>query len=246
MTQPTVDLSIVIPCFNEAKNVTLVLSELQKHVTQSDHNLEIIVIDGGSIDNTPEELQTAFKALPESNFKLILNEERGGYGGDIMKALATARGDVLSWTHADLQTDPADVLKAYALYKKCTQNGEQVFIKGARKNRRFMEALFTFGMQLIAWPALGEYLSDINAQPKLFSRSFYDTHLKDGYPTDFSLDLFALYKAKTNGYAINTIPVYFKKRLHGEAKGGGGGWKMRINLIKRTFKYIFELRRKLK
>lgn len=245
MTGTAVDLSIIIPCFNEAKNVTLVLEALKKHVGQSAHNLEIIVIDGGSTDNTPGELQTAFKDLPQDNFKLILNKERGGYGGDIMKALATARGDVLSWTHADLQTDPADVIKAYELYKELAGNGEAVFVKGARKNRRFMEALFTFGMQLIAWPALKTYISDINAQPKLFSRAFYNAHLKQDYPTDFSLDLFALYKAKTNGYTLKTIPVVFAKRLHGEAKGGGGGWKMRIKLIKRTFAYIFELRAQL-
>ena len=71
-------------------------------------------------------------------------------------------------------------------------------------------------------------------------------HLKKDYPLDFSLDLYALYQAKANGYEIKTLPVYFKKRLYGEAKGGGGGWKSRMQLIKRTFKYIFKLKAQLK
>lgn len=237
------DLSIVIPCFNETKNITLVLTQLNELIDKQEYFIEVIVIDGGSTDNTPQELTEFFSTLPDEHFKLILNQERGGYGGDIMKAVSTARGQVLSWTHADLQTDPGDVLKAYEKYLYLTKQNEKIFIKGERKNRRMIEAFFTFGMQIVAFLALKLYLDDINAQPKLFSREFYAAHLREKYPTDFSLDLYALYQAKKNGYQVHTIPVYFKERIHGEAKGGGGGWRMKINLIKRTFKYIFELRK---
>lgn len=240
-----INLSIIIPCFNEAKNVAPVLGQLEKLVKYSQENIEIIIIDGGSTDNTPKELAEVFKKLPPENFKLILNKKRGGYGGDIIQALSNAKGKVLAWTHADLQTDPYDVISAYESYKKLAIDNKKIFIKGARKNRRFMEVFFTLGMQIVSFLVLKKYLSDINAQPKLFDRNFYEKYLKTSYPGDFSLDLFALYQAKSNGYDIRTIPVFFKKRMHGEAKGGGGGWKMRLNLIKRTFKYIFELRKKI-
>ena len=163
-----------------------------------------------------------------------------------MEALSHADAKVLAWTHADLQTDPFDVIKAFKLHQEYRERGIKAFIKGKRKNRRFLEALFTFGMQIVSWAALKTYLSDINAQPKVFPVGFYEHYLKSGYPSDFSLDLYAYFQAKKHGYIVKNIPVYFKKRIHGEAKGGGGGWKMRIKLIKRTFKYIFELKRRLK
>ena len=72
MSLASMDLSIVIPCFNEAKNVSLVLEQLQNLLESSKDSVEVIVIDGGSTDDTPNELKHIFQSLPSSNFKLIL------------------------------------------------------------------------------------------------------------------------------------------------------------------------------
>jgi glycosyltransferase involved in cell wall biosynthesis len=233
------DLSIIIPCFNEAKNISIVLNQLEQIINQTKYNIEVVVIDGGSTDSTPTELKEKFETLPRDNFKLILNETRGGYGADINKALAFASGDVLSWTHADMQTDIKDIITAFQLFKK--NDSDKIIVKGRRKNRKISETFFSFGMQIAVFLLLRLNLSDINAQPKLFSKDFYNNFLKNKSPSDFSLDLFMLYQAKTNNYKIAEIPVYFKERLHGEAKGGGS-FKTKIKLIFRTFAYIVKLK----
>ena len=80
---------------------------------------------------------------------------------------------------------------------------------------------------------------------KIFSKSFFDTYGHDA-PNDFSLDLYFLYQAKKHGQIID-FPVYFSKRVAGEAKGGSGSsLKVKWKLIKRSFTYIFELRLKVK
>ena len=48
--------------------------------------------------------------------------------------------------------------------------------------------------------------------------------------------------AHRKGFKIKEIPVFFKDRIHGEAKGGGS-LKGKINLVMRTFKYILKLRK---
>lgn len=116
-------------------------------------------------------------------------------------------------------------------------------IKGRRKNRPLLDVFLTFAMQVVSFCILKVYLRDINVQPKLFSRQFYIDNIQGKGPSDFSLDLFLLFQAKRYGLGIHSIPVYFHKRIHGEAKGGGGAWENKIKLIKRTFKYIFELKR---
>lgn len=235
-------LSIIIPCFNEEKNISIVLEMFSNIVNNSQHNIEVIIVDGGSVDNTPQELKQAFKSLDDKKFKLILRDKRRGYGDDITYALRQATGDVLAWSHADLQTKPDDLIKAYELYLNSSDKFDRVFIKGQRKQRRFIEAFFSLGMQLVVWFALKVYLTDINAQPKLFSRKFYNESLKENYPSDFSLDLYALYQARKKNYVIKTIPVFFGKRIYGQAKGGGGGLRARLKLIRRTFAYIYKLR----
>jgi hypothetical protein len=60
-------------------------------------------------------------------------------------------------------------------------------------------------------------------------------------PDDFSLDLFLMLSAKRLNLPVKTIPVYFGKRLHGEAKGGGS-LKTKFKLIARTIKFILNTR----
>ena len=157
-------------------------------------------------------------------------------------AAAPAEAGALAWTHADMQTDPADVLAAFDRFLGA---GGKALVKGRRRDRALLESLFSAGMQWIASAALGVRLDDVNAQPKLFSRAFHEAHLRAGAPADFSLDLYLLYKARTSGTPILDVPVVFAPRLHGEAKGGGS-WKTRIKLIRRTLAYILALRRSLK
>lgn len=235
-------LSLVIPCYNEEGNIPLIFNRLRETLgTRQD--VEIILVNNGSRDRSADIFASELERAADARFRLANVPVNQGYGYGLLKGLEAASGDVLSWTHADMQTDPGDVLKAYELWLNAGQ--EKLIVKGARRNRRLMESFFTFGMQMAAFYALGVWMDDINAQPKLFPRSFYESYLRRDPPHDFSLDLYLLYQAKINGYRVAVVPVHFGKRLHGEAKGGGS-WRTRIKLIRRTFAYIFQMRCKLR
>ncbi len=238
-----ISLSIVIPCYNEEKNISILLKNF-RDLLINQSNVELILVDNGSIDNTSSVIDAEISSNNYDFVKKVKVSKNVGYGFGILEGLKEAQGEVLSWAHADLQTDPGDVIRAYNLYLEKQKDNKKIFIKGHRKNRKFTERLFSFGMQIIASISLGTYLSEINAQPKLFPRSFYNLMINP--PDDFSLDLYALFLAKKEGYNLISIPVYFKDRVYGEPKGGGGSdIKTKWNLMKRTFKYIFELRSNL-
>lgn len=232
-------LSIVIPCYNESENLPELFEKIPA-LYDKNPNLEIILVNNGSTDDSGALLKKLSRNMP---IKIIDLDQNQGYGFGILSGLDAASGEVLAWTHADLQTDPADVLKAYELYRKLLPQYPNLLIRGKRKNRRFLEVLFTWGMQLYVNCKLKCRLSDINAQPKLFSKEFY-RQIRPQAPYDFSLDLYILYQMAQIG-TIKTIDVFFHKRAGGEAKGGGN-WKGRIKLIKRTLQYINKLEKNLR
>ena len=132
MDQRKIGLSVVIPCFNEAENITLLLKELKKVFVTSKYNIEVIIVDGCSTDDTNLILKEEFRNLDKNIFSFILMESQNGYGNDILEGLKKARYEYLCWTHADLQTDPNDVIRGLETIVSQTK-GEQ-FIKGKRKD----------------------------------------------------------------------------------------------------------------
>ena len=160
------NLSIVIPCWNEAANLPALL-QAWAALWQDGDRWELILVDNGSTDDSAAILAAAdlpflrVATVPPPNI---------GYGHGILTGLALARGDVLAWTHADGQTPPADVLRAWQTWRE-SPLPEKTLIKGLRQDRPLADAAFTAGMSAWATALLGLPLHDINAQPKLFPRS---------------------------------------------------------------------------
>ena len=194
--------------------------------------------------NSPEVLESSLKKFKNSAFKVAKVKINEGYGHGIIFGLSKAKGEVLGWTHADLQTDPEDVFRAYEIFEKNKKDFAHTnfLIKGNRVKIKIGETLFTFGMSSISSIVMKKKLFDINAQPKLFSRSFYKS--LENPPNDFSLDLYLLCMAKKNNYPIITFDVFFKERIHGESKWAFS-FSSKIKTISRTISYIFDLKKKI-
>jgi dolichol-phosphate mannosyltransferase len=233
-------LSIIFPCYNESSNIVGIISSI-KSALQGRNDVEIILVDNGSTDSTPQVLEQALQGGHNKQFKTLRIEKNIGYGHGIMAGVKSASGEVIAWTHADLQTDPVDVLEAYKTFVGHPEY-QNYILKGRREGRNPMDALFTGGMSILATMLLKKRLSDVNAQPKMFHRDFLGKLTES--PNDFSLDLYLLFQARLHGYTILEYPVNFGKRLHGESKGGGS-LKGKWNLIRRTLSYMLKLKHDL-
>jgi len=235
-------LSVVIPCYNEGGNLDALAARCRAAAATmgAAERVEFVLVDNGSRDDSAARL--AALAAGDARFVVATVRENIGYGHGILTGLAAARGAVLAWTHADLQTDVGDVVAAYARWRAAAEP-QRTLVRGRRTGRAALDALFTGGMSVLASAALGVPLHDINAQPKLFPRAFLAVMTHP--PADFSLDLYALYMARRAGWTVLEHPVHFGRRMAGEAKGGGtlrGKWR----LIKRTAAYIVKLRAHLR
>jgi glycosyltransferase involved in cell wall biosynthesis len=95
-------ISIIIPCFNEEKTISLVINKI---LSNYPGEKEIIVIDDCSNDKTREILKSD---LENKIDKLIFNEKNYGKGFSIKKGINIAEGDVILIQDADLEYDPSD------------------------------------------------------------------------------------------------------------------------------------------
>lgn len=226
-------LSVVVPCYNEEQNIPLILERFGEIITRDD--IEVILVDNGSTDGSAHVLADL---LPKYFFaRTVRVEVNQGYGYGILQGLKECRGEYIGWTHADMQTDPADILKALTIIE---QDKGLVFVKGNRKGRPLFDVFFTAGMSLFETCFLRRKLYDINAQPNIFPKIFYDEW--ENPPYDFSLDLYALYMARTKNLKVVRFPVLFPERIHGESKWNTGlqsKWKF----IKRTIEFSVNLKK---
>ena len=232
-------LSIIIPCYNEAKNLPLILKRCEE-VVSKESNIEIVIVDNGSTDNTSIVLDNL-----TSNISFVTRvkvENNLGYGHGILEGLRKAKGEILGWTHADMQTDIYDVLTGLNFFQ-ITDKPEQLFVKGRRYNRPILDVFFTIGMAIFETILLKKLMWDINSQPTMFHREFFLNW--EAPPDDFSLDLYAYYLARKSRLKIKRFPVQFGKRAHGFSH-----WNVSVSakfrFIKRTLHYSFLLNKRFK
>ena len=227
----SIKLSIIIPCYNESKNLNKLVSEFVPFTDE--FNFELILVNNGSTDDSSEILDHL--KIKHLFLNVVTIKKNIGYGHGIMIGLKAAKSDVLAYTHADLQTPIEDIFKAFQLYQK--QSNQKRLIKGNRIKRANEDSILTKGLAWVVSIILGHRIEDINGQPKVFSKNFLD-YCKDA-PLDFSFDVFILYKARLNHVDIKTVDVIFKDRLHGESKWANNRW----NKYKTIFKYLCSIHR---
>lgn len=227
--------TVVMPCYNESKNIPLLLSRFAK-IAGGDTAVQLLLVDNGSTDDSSSVLASQ---LPQYSFARSLRVPvNQGYGFGILEGLRACQSDFIGWTHADMQTDPSDILKAIELVKGAGYASD-IYVKGLRRGRPLADSFFTGGMSIFETCFMGTNLWDINAQPNIFHRSFFQSWKEP--PTDFALDLYAYYMARQKNLNIVRFDVVFPPRIHGESKWNTG-FKSKLKFIKRTIDFSIKLK----
>lgn len=94
------NLSVVIPVYNEVHHIREILTRVQN----ANLAAEIVVVDDASQDGTREVLSS----LSEANVRVLFHEKNQGKGAAVVTGIRAARGDVILIQDADLEYDPRD------------------------------------------------------------------------------------------------------------------------------------------
>lgn len=211
-----IDLSLVLPCYNEEKNICFLFEEFLK-IPFNNNKAELILVNNGSTDNTDREIDKVIKLNQDLDnniqiIKVFLTENKG-YGGGIKAGLNIAKGKYIGWAHADLQSPLLDFFKLYELIK----NKKKILGKGKRINNRGFDGIVSRLHEKIASIILGFQMKEINAQPKIFSRDVLE-YFKDMPDKWTTIDTYAVYICLKNKIEIIETEVVFKNRIYGQSK----------------------------
>jgi glycosyltransferase involved in cell wall biosynthesis len=216
------DLSVVIPVFNEAENITTLFSQLTSVLEELDRSYEIIVVDDGSTDGSFEIL----RRLHEQDQHLSVVRLRRNFGQTAAFAagFALAQGDVVVTLDADLQNDPADIPKLLEVIDQRYDvvSGWRVDRKDPFLSRRLPSMIAN---RLIS-EITGVHLHDYGCSLKAYRRE-----VVKGINLYGELHRFIPAMASWLGVSIAEVPVNHRARQHGQSKYG----------ISRTFRVLLDL-----
>jgi len=207
-------LSVILPAYNERGNLAPLLREIAAVAQQLPCATEVIVVDDGSTDGTPLEVeQVVGEVLPPLE-EVTLVRLKGNYGQTIatMVGILQAEGDVLILMDADRQNDPADIPKLLA---KLSEGFDVV--SGWRKERKdpFTKTLPSkIANALIAW-ATGVRVHDLGCSLRAYRAWVLQTLAQEGLHHRYM----PIYCA-AKGARIAEVVVHHRPRTVGKSKYG--------------------------
>ena len=211
--------TVLIPCRNEKGNIENAIKRMPDFCRE----LEIIYVEGGSSDGTPEEIARVIASYPEKDIK-HLTQDGIGKGDAVRKGFEHAQGEILMILDADLTVPPEDLTKFY----KAISSGKGEFINGTRlvypmnnQAMRFLNfwANRTFSV-LFTW-LLNQRLTDTLCGTKVISKDNYNKLMNNrSYFGNFDPfgDFDLIFGATKLNLKIVEVPIRYAAREYGETQ----------------------------
>jgi len=228
------NLSLVIPIYNEAENITILVKEINQ-ILDNKYNYEIIIVNDCSTDQT----EFVLKRLPQ-RFKVVIikNKKKLGQSRSILEGIKIARNDNIVTLDGDGQNNPKDIPKLLKVYNP----NNKIFLVGGIRSKRqdkIYKIITSKIANYIRNLILQDNCLDTGCAIKVFNKEiFLNIPFFDG----IHRFLPALYKAcGSNNFFIN---VDHRKRSFGKSKYGTYNRLFRgIRDIAKVIKIISKLKK---
>jgi len=210
--QSSVDISIVMPVYNEAGNLPGLLAELTAVLDQLDRPYEIVAVDDGSTDDSVEVLRRLQERTP--CLRVIRFRRNFGQTAAFTAGFDYARGDVVITIDADGQNDPADIPRLL----EAMEEGDYDIVSGWRHERK--EPFVTRRVPSIVANHLISRSTGVRLHDYGCSLKAYRAEVVKNVHLYGELHRFIPALAGWMGVRVKELPVNDRPRTYGRSKYG--------------------------
>jgi glycosyltransferase involved in cell wall biosynthesis len=217
------NLSLVIPVYNEQENLPFLFDSIQKTMTEINQSWEAILVDDGSRDKSLSVLKQYAEKDP-AHIRVISFRRNFGQTAAIAAGLDYAQGEIIILLDADMQNDPADIPMMLAKL-----NEGYDLVSGWRKERKDNAITRNFPSAIANWiisRVTGVHLHDYGCTLKVYRRD-----VLEGFRLYGEMHRFIPVYASSVGANITEMPVNHHPRKFGKTQYG----------LERTVKVVLDL-----
>jgi glycosyltransferase involved in cell wall biosynthesis len=227
----TLDVTIVLPCYNEGPHVLLELERITAAMDASPFRYELLVIDDKSTDDTLAVLQAALPRFPR--MRLMPFQRNGGSGTARRIGTTEAYGRIVVWTDSDM-TYPNERIPEFIQYLLDHPHIDQVV--GARTSEQGSHKLLRvpakWVIRKVAETLAGTKIPDLNSGLRAFRREVSLPYLRL-LPPGFSCVTTITLSFLSNQHTVDYLPIDYAKRA-GTSK---------FHFVRDAYRYILQVLR---
>jgi glycosyltransferase involved in cell wall biosynthesis len=231
VTESRVDVTVVLPCYNEQNHVLLEIERVTAALDASEFSYELLVIDDASTDNTLEVLQKAAAEYP--HMRLEPFQRNGGTGTARRIGTQIAHGEIVVWTDADMSYPNERIPEMVRILKENKRIDQVV---GARTTEEGTHKLLRvpakWMIRKIAERLINQKIPDLNSGMRAMRRQVALPYLRL-LPPGFSCVTTITMAFLANQHDIYYMPIEYSKRAG----------KSKFKFVKDAYRYILQVLR---
>ena len=208
---PSPGLTVFFPAYNDSGTIASLVITALRTAAELTPDYEVIVVNDGSTDRTPEILEELARLYPQ--VRVVTHEVNRGYGGALRTGFASASKDLVFYTDGDAQYDPAEMA---ALWPKMTADVDLVngykISRADPLHRIIIGRIYHHTVKLM----FGLSVRDVDCDFRMMRRSIFDrVHLEKNSGV---ICLEMMRKIEAAGFKIVEVPVHHYHRSYGKSQ----------------------------
>jgi len=219
----TTKYSVILPTYNERRNLPLIVSMLNKAFEDNKLDYEIIIVEDNSPDGTLEAAWQLQKVFGEQRIKVLSRPGKLGLGSAYMDGLKMCSGEYVFLMDADMSHHPKHIPE---FIQKQQQGGYDVVSStryaqgGGIAGWDLKRIVISRGANLLATLLLSPGISDLTGSFRLYRKDVLTDLMKSVQGKAYVFQMEVIVRARMKGYRIAEVPIVFVDRLYGESKLG--------------------------